>query len=80
MVRRTRDWNKGLAKDLTNPALARKFLFAAIDEGIPVQLALGKVIRAMGVKESAESIGMQSPNLLRTINPRHNPTQRSTVF
>jgi len=29
----------------------------------------------MGVKEFAEKIGMESPNLLRAINPRHNPTQ-----
>jgi DNA-binding phage protein len=39
---------------------------------------LGKVIRAMGVKEFAAKIGMESPNLLRAINPRHNPTQ-STI-
>jgi len=37
--------------------------------------ALGKVIRAMGVKELAEKIGMESPNLLRAINPQHNPKQ-----
>jgi hypothetical protein len=27
------------------------------------------------VKEFAAKVGMASPNLLRTLNPRHNPTQ-----
>ncbi|MBN1567067.1 MAG: hypothetical protein JXA73_04425 [Acidobacteria bacterium] len=75
MARRTKDWNEGLAKDLKNSQFAREFLLAAIDEGISLQLALGKVIRAIGVKEFAAKIGMESPNLLRAINPRHNPTQ-----
>jgi probable addiction module antidote protein len=75
MARRTKDWNKGLAEDLRNREFAREFLMAAIEEGIPLQHAFGKVVRATGVKEFAEQIGMESPNLLRAINPRHNPTQ-----
>jgi DNA-binding phage protein len=75
MTSHTKDWNEGLSEDLKNLQFAREFLLAAIDEGISLQQALGKVIRAMGVKEFAEKIGMESPNLLRTINPRHNPTQ-----
>ncbi len=75
MARRTKDWNKGLAQDLKDQEFAREFLLAAIEEGIDLQHALGKVIRAMGVKEFADKIGMQSSNLLRAINPRHNPTQ-----
>jgi probable addiction module antidote protein len=75
MTRRTKDWNEGLAEDLKNIQFAREFLLAAIDEDISLQHALGKVIRAMGVKEFAAKIGMESPNLLRVINPRHNPTQ-----
>jgi len=78
MARRTKDWNEGLANDLRNPQFAREFLLAAVDEGISLQHALGKVIRAMGVKEFAAKIDMESPNLLRAINPRHNPTQ-STI-
>lgn len=39
------------------------------------KVALAKVIRAMGVKEFAAKVGMASPNLLRALNPRHNPTQ-----
>ena len=75
MVRRTKDWNKGLAQDLMDLEFAREFLLAAIEEGISLQHALGKVVRAMGVKEFAAKIGMESPNLLRAINQRHNPTQ-----
>ncbi|MQA29555.1 MAG: DNA-binding protein [Luteitalea sp.] len=75
MARRSEDWNVGLAKDLRDPAFAREFLLAAIDEGVDLQLALGKVIRAMGVKEFAVRVRMASPNVLRAINPRHNPTQ-----
>jgi DNA-binding phage protein len=75
MARRTKDWNEGLAKDLKNPEFAREFLLAAVEEGISLQQALGKVIRAMGVKEFATKIDMESSNVLRSINPRHNPTQ-----
>ena len=75
VTRRSEDWNVGLAKDLRDAAFAREFLLASIDEGVDLQLALGKVIRAMGVKEFAAKVRMASPNVLRAINPRHNPTQ-----
>ena len=77
MARRSKDWNAGLARDLRDRAFAREFLLAAIDEGVPVQVALGKVIRGMGVKEFAAKVRMASPNVLRAINPRHNPTQQT---
>ena len=75
MARRSRDWNEGLAHDLRDQEFAREFLLATMDEGVPIQVALGRVIRAMGVKEFAETVQMASPNVLRAINPRHNPTQ-----
>ena len=75
MARRSRDWNEGLAQDLRDQEFAREFLMAAMDEGVPIQIALGKVIRAMGVKEFAAKVRMASPNVLRAISPRHNPTQ-----
>jgi DNA-binding phage protein len=75
MARRSKDWNKGLAQDLRDPEFAREFLLAAVDEGISLQHALGKAVHAWGIKEFAQKIGMASPNLLRAINPRHNPTQ-----
>ena len=75
MARRHRDWNVGLAEDLRDQRFAREFLLAAIDEGVPLQVALAKVVRAMGVKEFAARVRMASPNLLRALNSRHNPTQ-----
>lgn len=75
MAKRSADWNAGLAEDLRNPEFAREFLLAAVEEGVSVQRALGKVIRAMGVKEYAELTGMASSNVLRAIRARHNPTQ-----
>jgi hypothetical protein len=42
---------------------------------VDLQLALGKVIRAMGLKFAAK-VRMGSPNVLRAINPRH--TRRRT--
>ncbi|HUE89434.1 MAG TPA: hypothetical protein VMO26_25430 [Vicinamibacterales bacterium] len=75
MARRSEDWNVGLARDLQDPKFAREFLLGAVEEGVPVQVAIGKVIRAMGVKEFAAKVRMASPNVLRAINQRHNPTQ-----
>jgi len=75
MARRSKDWNEGLAQDLRGQEFAREFLLAAMDEGVPIQIALGKVIRAMGVKEFAGKVRMASPNVLRAISTRHNPTQ-----
>lgn len=75
MARRSRDWNAGLAENLRKPEFARQFLLAAADEGVPLQVAIAKVARAMGVKEFAVRVGMASPNLLRALSVRHNPTQ-----
>jgi DNA-binding phage protein len=75
VARRHQDWNGGLAKDLRDPEFARQFLLGAIDEGVPLQAALAKVVRAMGVKEFAAKARMASPNVLRTLNRPHNPTQ-----
>ncbi|MEO8904725.1 MAG: hypothetical protein ABI488_20080 [Polyangiaceae bacterium] len=77
MARRSRDWNDGLAEDLQDPEFARQFLTAAVEDGVPLKVALAKVIRATGVKEFAESVGMPSPNVLRAINAKHNPTQET---
>ena len=77
MARRSKDWNVGLAQDLRNQEFAREFLLAAIEEGVPIQAALAKVIRAIGVKEFAAKVRIASPNVLRAIAPRHNPTQET---
>jgi len=77
MARRSKDWNVGLAQDLRNPNFAREFLLAAIEEGVSIQIALGKVIRAIGIQEFSARIKIASPNILRAINPRRNPTQET---
>jgi len=74
MTRRTRDWEIGLSADLQDPAFARDFIGAAIEDDVPLQFVLGKVIRAYGVKEYAAKIGMASSNLLRSVGPKHNAT------
>lgn len=75
MAKHSEDWNIGLAKDLRDPDFAREFLLAAVEQGAPVQIALAKVIRAIGVKQFASRVRMAGPNVVRAINPRHNPTQ-----
>ena len=75
MARRSKDWNVGLAADLGSKEFAREFLLASVEEGVSIQAALAKAIRAMGVKEFAEEVDMSSPNVLRAIDPHHNPTQ-----
>lgn len=77
MAKRSVDWNEGLAKDLQDLNFAREFLLASLEEGISVQVALGKVIRAMGVKEFSKRTKIASPNILRAINSKHNPTQET---
>jgi probable addiction module antidote protein len=77
MARRSKDWNEGLAEDLQDAGFVRQFLTAAVEDGVPLKMALAKVIRARGIKEFAETVGMPSPNVLRAIHPKHNPTQET---
>ncbi len=77
MARRSEDWNIDLAKRLRNPTFARAFLLAAIDEGLTIQQALGKIIRAIGITEFAAQVGMPRSNVQRAIRPQHNPTQET---
>ena len=77
MARRSEDWNIDLAKRLRNPKFARAFILAAIDEGLTIQQALGKVIRASGITEYAAQVQMPRSNVQRAIRPQHNPTQET---
>jgi probable addiction module antidote protein len=77
MPRRSKDWNKGLAEDLKDPEFACEFIISALEEDIPLQVALGKVIRALGIKEFSEKTGIPSPNIVRALNPDYNPTQET---
>jgi DNA-binding phage protein len=78
MVRRSVAYDFGVAEYLKDPEHARGlFTVAMEEEGLSLQFVLGTMIRAMGVKEFAEKAGMAPPNVLRAINPRHNPTQET---
>lgn len=74
MVRRHSSWAAGLSQDLRDPDFVREFLIAMVDDGDDIQTAIGFVARTMGVKEFAQEVGMPSSNVLRAINPGHNPT------
>jgi DNA-binding phage protein len=77
MARRSEDWNIDLAKRLRNPEFARAFLLAAIEEGLTIQQALGKVIRAIGITEYAAQVDMPRSNVQRAVRPQYNPTQQT---
>lgn len=75
MARRSKDWNEGLARDLKQVKFAQEFILAALEEEIPLQVVLEKVIRAYGIKEFAQKIKIAPSNLSRAINPKYNLTQ-----
>ena len=77
MVRRSKNWNKDLAEDLKDLEFARDFILAASEDGLSLQRVLEKVVRLYGVKEFSELCGIESPNILRVIDPKSNPTQKS---
>lgn len=77
MTKRSRDWDEGLSQDLRDPKFAQAFILASLDEGLLLQIVLGKVIRAYGIKEFAKKIKMAGPNVVRAIDPKHNPTQET---
>ena len=74
MTRRSADWNKGLARDLRKRDFPQEFIQGCLAEGLSLQDALAKVIRAYGVKEFSTKAKIPSSNILRAINPKHNPT------
>ena len=74
MARRSVNWNRGLSEDLKDIRFTQRFVQSALIEGLPVQAVLAKVIRAYGVKEFSSKVRMPSSNVLRAINPKHNPT------
>ena len=75
MARRSINWNENLSKKLRDLKYSQGFIIASLEEGIPLQLALGKTIRAYGIKEFSTKTKIPSSNILRAINPKHNPSQ-----
>jgi len=76
-MRRSRDWDEGLSEDFKDPNFIKEFLLAAIEDGVSLQVAIGKVIRCLGVNEFSKKVDIPSPNILRAIDPKHNPTQET---
>jgi hypothetical protein len=70
MARRREGWNVGLAHDRQDSKFAREFL-SAVEEGFSVQVALGKVVRAMDEKEGA----VGQPECSACDQPRHNASR-----
>ena len=77
MSRRSADWNAGLAKDLRDKGFAQEFIQGCLEEGLSLQEALAKVVRAYGVKEFALRARLPSSNVLRAISPGYNPTSET---
>lgn len=76
-MRRSKDWEKGLSEDFKDPDFIREFILAAVEDGVPLQTAIAKVIRCIGVNEFSKKANMPSSNILRAIDPKHNPTQQT---
>ena len=74
MARRSVDWELGLAEDLRDLDFAHEFIKTGLSEGMSIQEVLGMVVRAFGVTEFAAKAKIPGPNLLRALNPKHNPT------
>lgn len=75
MKKVSEDWNIDLAKKLKNKRFAREFLLASMDEGIPLQEVIKKIVNAYGLAEFAKMVDMAPPNVLRAVDLRHNPTR-----
>ena len=59
--------------------VARQFLMGAVEDGVPLSMALAKVVRATGARLCRECGHAQSKPaaLLRAINAQHNPTRET---
>ena len=53
MSRRSKEWDETLQRELKKPKFAKAYIEAAMKEGLPIQIALAQVIKAVGVVEYA---------------------------
>lgn len=63
-----------MEEDLWDPSFTRELMLGSVEDGVPLREALGDIIRGMGVKEFAASIGMSSANVVRALRATHNPS------
>lgn len=67
-------WEDGLMEKLQDPEFAKGYVDACLEDGVPLEVALGDVVRARGVGKVARRIHLGRPNLIRALRPKSNPT------
>lgn len=74
MARRPKDWDENMFEDLSDPIFTSDLVKGLVESGMPIRAAIRDVIDGLGVKEFAELVGMSSPNVVRAVHPKSNPT------
>jgi probable addiction module antidote protein len=74
MVMKTKNWDDVLTEDLKDPQSAKLFIEACLEEGVPLQTALGKVLKAQGMAKVARKSKIALPNVIRAVRDDSNPT------
>ncbi len=67
-------WEDGLLEKLRDPEFAKGYMEACLEEGVPLEVALGDVVRAQGVAQVARRAHLDRPNVIRALRPKANPT------
>jgi probable addiction module antidote protein len=70
----TVSWEDGLMERLRDPDYAKGYVDACLEEGVPLEVALGDVVRAQGVGNVARRAHLDRPNVIRALRPKANPT------
>lgn len=74
MKGRTANWDDSLMEKLRDPEFAKGYVEACLEEGVPLEVALGDVVRAQGVSKVARRAHLDRPNVIRALRPKANPT------
>jgi len=74
MPKRCKEWDETIQEELKKPKFAKAYIEASMKEGLPIQVAISQVVKAMGVVEYADKIGIKSQNLHRILRSKSNPT------
>ena len=74
MKQRATDWEPTKLELLKDPEVAQGYIQACLEEGVPLQEALGAVIRAQGLTKVAGKTRLAVPNVIRAVRKGANPT------
>lgn len=74
MQTRSADFNEYLSQELKDLSFARGFLLGLLEAGDDLQIALGRLIRAYGVKEFARLVKIEESVIQQAVTPGHDPT------